>query len=1315
MNMNELDAFRCPLDGMNLIEAGAGTGKTYTIQTLVARILLEQAVPIEKILVVTFTRAATAELRDRVRKVLLSLKAAINGELDLSDSEAGRCQTILANLRQLPAIAPFWANTTPADDIFAKRANGLLANALRDFDQAAISTIHGFCQRMLTENAFESGIRYGMELRSDISDIINALIQQFIRREFYQSGEDVMAVWEALDISWQEPTRDEGDGGNSHNRISTRFFARDIQAALQRHGVGYYWGEELPASSRPECLQAIQQTMAELRGAVKDFSSQACQFLTKQSLKAALESIIATSMDCQAVYKLKDVVLVTEANFLAQFNKRSKDNHGKVMQFLSAEDNSRLLAAFARLAGHLQAYRSCCYRDAIESVQEALAEQKDRDGFMTYDDLLCELKNRLGDKERGPALRQLIRTLFTYALVDEFQDTDPVQYEIFRSVFANDEGRPAIGCGFFMIGDPKQAIYSFRGGDIFTYLQAKEDVAEDRRYTLSTNYRSSEPFIDALNAFYAFNTPWPFAHHKLGIDPIESPKDNCAALLYNGQPCQSPLQFNPWAGNKREVFANCVEQIQAMLQDPLWTLFDGKSEQPRRLAPSDFAVLCRTNNNAVDVERQLRSAKIESVRIGTSNVMTSEAAKLIADLLEALTDPADSRLVIKLLASPFYGLSAKRLYELSNSQDPADSLMAYQKRLAELAHKWQERSFTQMMQSFFGQDEQSVLMTLYKHEDGERILADVLHIVEILGTAEAAERLDPVALRAYFTQQRQLAKDKKGDDSDDNEMLIRMATERNAVILSTIHVSKGLQYPIVFLPDLYSVPPFSNQTSHQPAGGKLRALYDVTDIGTYQKDADHEAMQEKLRVFYVAITRAQYFCAVHMQEKANAASQDVMKYLFRNRQTEAELTLAAAGDAADLAELTKEIVKNGWAFKDPARPKQLYVVPKPDPEQVEAAGKDLADDEDIAPDDDYDATTDQTNDAESPLSTASDGAQNVSALTMLPTPDPMNVNPYWYTISATKLEQQLMSKASAKVGGTAAAADAASVMPSTTLGSQHAEGADEHRDVDGNDNIPTRKLTKADWQALPRIFQLSRGKKTGLCWHSLFEDLAFGADDAGIRVQVEEKLRAYSLLEEEGDVDVVAHMVRQVLSTSLQPKSGGSFKLADVGTGDRLSELQFDYCLGDRHRALTLSKAQLARYALPDQEDFSTGLARALTGSIDLVLRHEDRYYIVDWKSNVIDYDLANFSGDGLRAEMKKHAYGLQYLVYTVALAEYLDDRLGHFTQDDYEALFGGVFYIFLRGVDAAVPGQGVFADRPDYADISALRAVLGRKVHKGE
>lgn len=210
--MKEFSAYDCALDGINLIEAGAGTGKTYNIQTLTARIVLEKAIPVTRILVVTYTRAATAELRERLRKVLDSLLRMLEG-VPVPDGEEERCRTILDNLRKLPEDAPFWTmqiegiKPRSPEETFLRNAKLLLQNALRDFDQAAISTIHSFCQRMLTENAFESGIRYGIELVSDTSAVTDALIQQFIRREFYACTPEETAVWRAWPLSGKRPAR----------------------------------------------------------------------------------------------------------------------------------------------------------------------------------------------------------------------------------------------------------------------------------------------------------------------------------------------------------------------------------------------------------------------------------------------------------------------------------------------------------------------------------------------------------------------------------------------------------------------------------------------------------------------------------------------------------------------------------------------------------------------------------------------------------------------------------------------------------------------------------------------------------------------------------------------------------------------------------------------------------------------------------------------------------------------------------------------------------------------------------------------------
>jgi exodeoxyribonuclease V beta subunit len=1358
--MNELNALDCPLDGMNLIEAGAGTGKTYTIQTLVARIVLEQAVPIEKILVVTFTRAATAELRDRVRKVLLCLQQALNEQLDPADPEVARCQAILANLSKLPADAPFWGGEGPDATKVPSCAKRLLADALRDFDQAAISTIHSFCQRMLNENAFESGIRYGMELRSDISELCDGLTQQFVRQEFYRSGHEVLAIWDALDISWEEAKRDEDERKNNFGNSSKKFFVKEIKKALNQHGVRYHWGEESEQTAEPtreQCLQGIRKIMQELRTPeqrenLKNFLGKIDKDVKKdpKDPKDALQKILTACQDGQSVPTLADLERASEETIVAHRYIKYEEPVFRA-KFLNDANHLALLALLASLASQLRAYRSCCYRDALSYVNDALAEQKSRESFLIYDDLLNELKERLSDPVSGSALRALIHQLFPYALVDEFQDTDPVQFEIFHSIFGDGTLKNS---GFFMIGDPKQAIYSFRGGDLHSYLQARERVAPERRYTLTTNYRSSKPFIDALNDFYRYNQPWPFAHHELPIEKIQSPPNNVAELRFEGKARARPLLVNPHSANVPETTNACVQQIKTMLHDTRWTLFDGKSE--RGLEASDFAVLFRTNHNAKSFEGQLRREKIAAVRIGVSNVMDSDAAKQLKILLDALADPADSRLVVKLLASSFYGIGAKRLYELRNSQDPEDSLMRHQRHLATLASCWEERSFARMIQDFFGkgQGEDSPLLNLAKHQDGERMLADVLHIVELLSSAEAKERLDSAALRNYFERQCRQATEHSGEDSEDNEQLIRLATERRAVILSSIHVSKGLQYPIVMLPDLYSSSKSDNLISHQERDGKLCALYDVTGIGTYKEDADHEAMQEKLRVFYVAITRAKFFCAIFMQGNANRGSQNVMKYLFRDREKD-ELRVQTGGvkeeekkekkekkkkgaeqaqaesneqneapeappvESAEqkaapeqapmggskaqssLAKLSAAIIVNNWSFPESSSDK-LCVAPPPPPEEEDSE----ANEEDSAAGEDESA-------AAATKPTAAGAVDASPPQDSTPPPPlvarrlaPQTVNPFWYSTSATKLEGSLLVQAR----GTSAAPLAA--PPSADAETAETDAPDEElRDLDAQDNVGTRKLTRAEWQELPRIFQLSRGKKAGICWHSLFEDLDFTANDEAISRLVEEKLQAYSLLQEPGDVAVVAQMVRNVLDTPLQlPNGPPSFALNSIGQEQRLSELEFDYCLRDRRQQLKLTRAQLARYALPGGEDFSVGLARALTGCIDLLLVHGGRYYIVDWKSNVIDYDLANFSGDGLRAEMRKHAYGMQYLVYCVVLAEFIDDRQGHFNREDYDALFGGVFYIFLRGVDAQKPLQGIWADKPDYDDIEALRGMIGRK-----
>lgn len=1283
-DMNDFDAYCCPLDGINLVEAGAGTGKTYNIQILLARLVLEKAVPIGKILVVTFTRAATAELRERVRAILMALNQAANGQ-EPPPEEKERCERILKRLSGLPPGEPFWNDENYGKVLKSQvatwqgRASLLLDRALRDFDLAAISTIHSFCQRMLTENAFESGIRYGMELRTDIRQVTAAIVQQFIRREFYAGEGRAMAVWEALDMDWQQIKMDEAsETGYSWGKRQD--FAGAVLAAMSSSGIINYWGvelgkeEELP--SRDNLLADIAAAMAALRGKGKERRT-FFELLQRCLLNDHRKKVVARAALLDQDGVVCPLAFAKELNAEQLLEWSMKKTRDELETGLAVPANEALLADFARLAELLQKYRSRCYIDALAYVETELSVQKSRDGFMTYEDLLNELDERLEKGDRGPVLQARIRELFPYALVDEFQDTDPVQFRIFHRIFT---GAGATG-GFFMIGDPKQAIYGFRGGDIYTYLDACRQVPAERKYTLRTNYRASESFIAALNAFYHCNQPYPFAHEDMDCPETLSPDPNPRVLYKDGKVFAQPLQFNAVAGNVGDVMAVAVAKLKDMGADGGWEIAAQDGER-RALKYSDFAVLCRSNDNVAAFEKALRKAGVPSVRIGVSNVMVSEAAACVSDLLTVLNDPSDSRLLVKLLASPLYALDAREIYDLKNSQDSQHSLTTYQDSLSKFSLQWDKRSFSWMLQHLLADNTQGILRTLVSQADGERLLTDFLHIMELLSRAEDENGFGKEALIAYYEQQRLMGRDGENTGGEDSEQLIRLASERNAVLLSTVHTSKGLEYPIVFLPDLYtgsgggrnSRP---NINCHVERDGRMQALRDVTNIGTYKSLCDLEALQERLRLFYVAITRAKFFCAVFMKESEGQASQAIFKYIFRRRDN----SQALPNNRGELVKWFEKIMAVEWTIDAAELPG--LCVNRLAPEAAQPAMPPAA------------------------VPTQESGPAVVATATpaltraVFPTAGGL-VTPFWNTISASSL-----------IGRIHAAADKSERMRAASPTMPGADSGQDYDDADNDDEgrqdaSAKKNMTAADWAALPKIFTFSRGKKAGICWHNIFEAIDFQAQEDELREVAREKLRLYSLLQNDEELEVFMDMVRQVLNAPLRPESGGAFKLADVAMSDRLSELSFDYCLpvGD---GVVLPAELLKRYDLPVDYDIRTEAIRALTGSIDLVLRHGGRYYIVDWKSNVIDYDLANFSGEGLRAEMRKHAYGMQYLVYTVALAEYIDDRLGHFDQEDYERLFGGVFYIFLRGVDAAALGQGVFYKRPAFADIQQLREVIGR------
>ncbi|MFA6930085.1 MAG: UvrD-helicase domain-containing protein [Lentisphaeria bacterium] len=1265
--MKEFSAYQCLLNGINLIEAGAGTGKTYNIQTLVARIVLEKAVPITRILVVTYTRAATAELQERLRKVLDCLLRRLN-QVDIPPGEQERTDAILAKLRALPESEPFWQlpvegpKNLSREEKFQRNATLLLQNALRDFDQAAISTIHSFCQRMLTENAFESGIRYGMKLVNDTTEVTDALIQQFIRREFYTCTPEETAAWESLDIVWQRAEYEKNDDAPNFFQGKATFMEQ-LQSAMRDNDVDYYWGKaekEGELFIPPERqlilteIAACRQEIARNKTAVEKVFATLLQHL-KLGSRAGWEANQEALLTGQGGVPLAFLQNLTFAGLREQTYKRKQGDTLPIDdQKLKTILENPVFEIFGRLTRLLQDYRSRVFYEAMEFVKTELAKQKSHDGFMTFNDLLNELEKRLRDPERGILLQQLIRKQFPFALVDEFQDTDGVQFTIFHTIFAA-AGAQETG-GFFLIGDPKQSIYRFRGGDVFTYLRARNQVPEERRFTLTTNYRSSQAFIAEINRFYRFNQPHPFAHPELQIPEVAWPEKTQPALLYKGREYDKPLVFTKSKGAQELLYQSIAQEIGGMLRSGKWAIGNG-NEEPSPLKFSDFAVLFRNNSHAMSMEKVLRRTGIPVVRIGTSNVLASESAKTMRVFLQAVLDPSDSQKIVQLLASPLHRLGANEIYELRNTQN-SGLLLHFQSWLSDLAEKWKSKSFLPMVMEYLGAKNMPIMLHLLAGDDGERALMDFLHLAEIISNAESERKLSREALATHFQRLCQNL------PNDDDENLIRLANARDAVILATVHYSKGLEYPLVFLPDIHDKKSRQELVCHYERKGIAKMLKDITSLGFEQEKCALEAMQERLRLYYVAITRAKFFCKVFV----DTGGASIFNYLFRDRSRQQA--------QESLEKLVSSLPKN------PSPQGALeFGLNYQEPESAESAEEILA-----------------TNSLGERMKECDLPEMELQVL-----PHPEKIDPYWYTLSATALMQRLQVQAEA------AEADRITTEQFLPV-AKDLDEADAGNEELGKTTSDT-KLTPEEWADLPPIFTFSPGKQTGTCWHAIFEILDFAADEDEIRRICNEKLSLYSLPATTEDVATVAGMVSKVLRADLVPLQGygAAFQLRECKKKERLNELEFTYGLAEQKK-LRLKEEFLRRNGLPNQQVFESSLGRAMTGSIDLLLRKEQRYYIIDWKSNVINYQLENFSGAGLQQEMQRHGYPLQYLVYTAALVEFLRQRLGYFGAAEYEQQIGGVFYLFLRGVDPESPGRGIVSCRPTFPDIETLLSMIGTK-----
>jgi exodeoxyribonuclease V beta subunit len=780
---------RIPLDRHTVIEASAGTGKTFTLEHLVVEILLGTEATVDQLALVTFTEKATTELRDRVRQRLgdiVSGKAPPPTELQMREGD-------------------FWRI-----DPTARRK---LERALASFDAAAIATIHAFCQRVLRENAFFGG-RLFEEQQVDGREAFGRAFREALRRKVACDADRAPWLESALragrsmrdieDLLWEcaqaraelEPPFDAATFGAAFDAFPVDEAQKDSSAVLQRCG--------LPAQTVKSVVRKFYQlaeavTRAREGGSVPDLLME------------------LRGVDFSNFAKLEGLPI-------------------------GPGPTASLLRAALGLARTVAPFDAAFARMILPPVLGELSRRKREAGHYDFDDMLALVDQGL----RGPgggALAAAMRARWRYALIDEFQDTDETQWSIFRQAFY-DTAEHAAGTVLYLIGDPKQSIYRFRGADVDTYLRARDEVTQSggARLSLEDSYRTGESLVEALNAIFDRDALEPIFEGAVEYSPVRCARPDRALVDDSGTEVSAIHVFGFSGPIRMEVLVACIAREISVITNAArpWKL-DG-----RPLVHSDVFVLTRTRREGEEIGDALRAANVPHTFYKEDGLFQTDEAKDVLALLVAIDDPDDRAARFAAWLTPFFGL---RLGDVDRARDLPTS-HPYVARLLAWKGLADARDFGRLFESIVS--DSGIVRREIFFENGERKLTNYSHVLEIM--VEYARRSHPTLRDLVLELSGLVAGTRAPLDIEGNVQ--RLESERRAVQIMTIHKAKGLEAPVVFVAGGY-YRPRSDTVRVYHEGGRRLAWVGKSPPASVDERIKHEEREEERRLMYVALTRAQ--------------------------------------------------------------------------------------------------------------------------------------------------------------------------------------------------------------------------------------------------------------------------------------------------------------------------------------------------------------------------------------------------------------------------------------------------------------------------
>ena len=1246
--ISDFDVLKHPLKSgrQNLIEASAGTGKTTALENLVLRLIidgLEQSdgtlrrLEMSEILLVTFTEAATSELIQRVRaNIQRALELLKNQELDTADDIVA--QILRNSLRD---------GRDENEIVLALRM------ALLNFDENAISTIHGFCQKMLSNFTFESKSRFNLELITDDRSYRDEVVNDYWRINFYNISSELekkifkTKKWEPQ-ILRKLLDRIQSSPATEIDSLADLGGRKEVLNEMQSLYVEFeqYCAESillhLLADKTTNFKKAYREKLENALNVYNAFDDvfELVQLLNRELMEGSITSRPKPTWD----------------GFRDSVPQKGRFPH----------DLDELIEVAERIDGYIQNYLIQLKYDFVMHIREsgALKNKKLTDNVLSFDDLLLDMYAAVNQSE---SFCELIRQDFPVVMLDEFQDTDPLQFDIFDRIFRHDEVL------MVMVGDPKQSIYQFRGADIYSYLQVSGKLSADEKKSLTRNYRSDAGLLAGFNTIFAGDNP--FVEEAIGysdaiagreqsrliIDSGDSNYDRKLMIMYNSENLSKDAAFNLFGDATVDKIVNILSLAQQ--RDDLgrprarFELPDGGIEPVRA---RDIAVLTARNADAQAVYELLATAGVHSTLQQSGNIFESDEASALLLFLNAVIQPGNPDRIRSALATDFFQLDSDALAKLAQDEN-AVILEEWQGIYLELLQKWQELGFIQMFSEFLRPQPQRgriagfhVKTKLLSLPQGERRLTNLLHLGELLHQQSSRQKLGPAGLIYWLHRQ-------INDPEEREEHELRLESDESAVKIMTVHKSKGLQFPLVFCVNLWqqNCALRMGETDffyHKMDNDKNYRQYLELEVSGREFEQNRiqyrrERLSELVRLTYVALTRARNFCCFSWGDIKNTDG-SALGYLSINPSEEELEMLLDGGKYSG--------IRRGWnKWKS---------------------------DENI-----------QIN--EIFLGEFSNEARIVSDIDMPPWSPAPEIKPFprnWGIMSFSAITEGSHEENDFQPGDDDA-----------VLEDEATAGALPDDDID----LFSGSLALGDFP---------RGPVAGNCIHAVFEQINFGVvknknwrNDGKIKQILQDNLERGGLVEgirgtlvfeqaEAKRMDQLCNMLDNVLAYPL-PGNDGDIYLCDLPVSSHCPEMQFFFPadkLLESERVNRLLEHLSGRKSNLDV----AGLHGFVNGFIDLIFESGGRYYIIDWKSNDLGNNLNDYDEAGLAQSMFESHYYLQAAIYLLALDKFLSNRLPDY---DFNKHIGGVFYLYVRGMNSDFPGTGVYHMPPDKESLQLTRDIF--------